>query len=465
MLLNLSDDQEFFRETTERFLTEQVPPDALRALRDDPTGFDPAYWRRGAELGWTSLLVSEEHGGGTISGAGLVDLGLVAYEFGRHAAPGPLAGGQRGRRDPERARRRARRAGRPALRGGHRHLVRARRSARRRWRADRARPAATGTDLVLRGEARPVESAGQADHLLVTCRDERTASTQVLVPAATPGVTVGADADGRPDPALRHRDLRRRATVPATRSSGTPARPRADVDRQFQLLIVLLNAESVGAMQAAFDMTVEWAFDRYSFGRPLASYQALKHRFADMFMWLEASHAISDAACAAVGDGRRRRGRAGERGQGVHRPVRRRARAGLRADARRHRRHVRARPPPVPAPRHRRTARSPARRPTTASASRHCSTRGTGRRHERVAGRASGGASEVEDLESFRQRARAFIRANLRQVTPEELRWDATAPTRRRSWPPSPATGSSSACCSTPAWPASASRAPTAARA
>ena len=62
----------------------------------------------------------------------------------------------------------------------------------------------------------------------------------------------------------------------------------------------MLNAESVGAMQTGFDMTVEWAFDRYSFGRPLASYQALKHRFADMFSWLEASHAISDAACAAT---------------------------------------------------------------------------------------------------------------------------------------------------------------------
>src|SRR5262249_14221723 len=44
----------------------------------------------------------------------------------------------------------------------------------------------------------------------------------------------------------------------------------------------------------------EWAFDRYSFGRPLASYQALKHRFADMASWLEGGHAISDAAAVAV---------------------------------------------------------------------------------------------------------------------------------------------------------------------
>jgi alkylation response protein AidB-like acyl-CoA dehydrogenase len=47
-------------------------------------------------------------------------------------------------------------------------------------------------------------------------------------------------------------------------------------------------------------MTVEWAFDRYSFGRPLASYQELKHRFADMKTWLEASHAMVTAAARAV---------------------------------------------------------------------------------------------------------------------------------------------------------------------
>ena len=74
------------------------------------------------------------------------------------------------------------------------------------------------------------------------------------------------------------------------------------VARQRHYAAVIGTAESVGAMQAAFDMTVAWAFDRYSFGRPLASYQALKHRFADMKSWLEASHAITDAAAVAVAD-------------------------------------------------------------------------------------------------------------------------------------------------------------------
>ena len=90
MLLAPSEDQDFLRDTTDRFLTDQAPPSELRRLRDDPAGFTPDYWRRGCELGWTSLLVGEEHGGGSVSGDGLVDLTLIAHEFGRHAAPGPV---------------------------------------------------------------------------------------------------------------------------------------------------------------------------------------------------------------------------------------------------------------------------------------------------------------------------------------------------------------------------------------
>ena len=90
MQLNLTPDQEFFRDNTAKFLNEHATPTEIRRLRDEPDGFVADYWRRGAELGWTSLLVDEAHGGGSISGNGLGDLALVADEFGRHAAPGPL---------------------------------------------------------------------------------------------------------------------------------------------------------------------------------------------------------------------------------------------------------------------------------------------------------------------------------------------------------------------------------------
>ena len=298
MLLNLSEDQQFFRENTDRFLSEQVPPDAVRALRDDRRGFDLTYWRRGAELGWTSLLVDEEHGGGTISGAGLVDLSLVAYAFGRRAAPGPLAmtnvvAATLSRRDA------APDVLAALLSGEGIATWCAPVSGPQGWRST-VEVRTDGNDLVLQGEARPVEAAGAAGHLLVTCRDaDGVGTTQVLVPASTSGVGLTP---------MQTVDLTRRFSVvtfddvrvSADAVIGTAGQATADVDRQFLIYLVVLNAESAGAMQTGFEMTVEWAFDRYSFGRPLASYQALKHRFADMMSWLEASHAVSAAACAAV---------------------------------------------------------------------------------------------------------------------------------------------------------------------
>ena len=301
MLITPTEDQQFFRQTTDRFLAEHAPPDALRRLRDEADGFGRDYWRRGAELGWTSLLVDEAHGGGTISGAGLVDLSLVAYEFGHHAAPGPLlatnvvasvlsdagAGGTQS----------------DLLDG----LLSG--TAIATWCAPGfgARPGewrtgvqieSDGSDVVLRGTVRPVEYAVQADHFLVTARDGD-GLTQVLVPASSAGVSVQA---------METVDLSRRfgavtfdgVRVGADALVGARGGASHAVERQMRHVLTILNAEAVGCMQTGFDMTVEWAFDRYSFGRPLASYQALKHRFADMMTWLEGGHGISDAACAAV---------------------------------------------------------------------------------------------------------------------------------------------------------------------
>jgi alkylation response protein AidB-like acyl-CoA dehydrogenase len=302
MLVTLTPEQELFRETTGRFLEEREPTSALRRWRDHPDGFDRGYWRAGAELGWTSMLVDEAHGGGTVSGAGLVDLSLVAYEFGQHAAPGPL--------NPTNvvAAFLAEHDARPdvlsdLLSGtavaawcgpmvetgvlGWRPTVALRRE---------------GAALVLEGTVEVVEYAAQADHLLVTAQ-EGAGATQVLVPPATAGLTVTP---------LRSVDLTRRfarvtcrgVRVGSETVVGEPEGAGPDVTRQFRRALAVLNAEAVGALQAGFDMTVEWAFNRYSFGRPLASYQALKHRFADMLTWLEASHAVSDAACQAAGEGR-----------------------------------------------------------------------------------------------------------------------------------------------------------------
>ena len=68
-----------------------MPLTAVRALADDPAGFDRGWWARGCDLGWTSLLVAEADGGGSLGGEGVLDLVIVAEEMGRLVSPGPLA--------------------------------------------------------------------------------------------------------------------------------------------------------------------------------------------------------------------------------------------------------------------------------------------------------------------------------------------------------------------------------------
>ncbi len=300
----LSSDQELLRDTTARFLSDRVGlMHQRKVLRHDAAGFDPDYWTQGCELGWTMLLASEEDGGGSVSGRGAVDLAMIAYEFGKAAAPGPLVdcnvavsalSGQAG--DLQQA------ALGELLTG--QAIASVCMGAAPWLAANEASVTITqdGTDLLIEGKVKPAESAAQAAYLLVSGTSEYGAS-QVLIPADTPGVTI------KP---LKAIDVTRRfaavsfdsVRVPASALLGAYGGADAALARQVQVAAVILSAEAVGAMDAAFDMTLDWAFNRYTFGRAIASYQALKHRFADMKSWLEASHAISDAAAEAVADGK-----------------------------------------------------------------------------------------------------------------------------------------------------------------
>lgn len=302
MDLRLTDDQQLFRETTRKFLESTSSLEMVRKLADtEPAGFDRKWWKRGAELGWVSMLVAEDDGGGSVSGHGLLDLVLVAEEMGRLVSPGPLlptnvvAGA-------------IARAGTPAQRQRLLpDLVNG--DAVAAWcvgtpaagigtAGGRVEAVPQGDGYLLNGSTGPVEAAGQADHLLVTT-GTGDGVTQLLVASDAPGVTV-VGAHGL--------DLVRRfaqvqfdqVAVSRDEVLGGPGDVTADVERQLQIAAVLQVAEMVGALDRAFEFTVEYAFDRYSFGRPLASYQALKHRFADLKTWLEASHATATAAARAV---------------------------------------------------------------------------------------------------------------------------------------------------------------------
>jgi alkylation response protein AidB-like acyl-CoA dehydrogenase len=125
---------------------------------------------------------------------------------------------------------------------------------------------------------------------------------QFLVPTDAPGVRIvpQQSVDLVKQYARVHFDG---VIVEPAAAVGSAAETAALIDRQSQIAQVLQCAEVVGIAQTVFDFTVQWALDRHTFGRPLASYQALKHGFADMKLWLEACRATTAAAVAAVAAG------------------------------------------------------------------------------------------------------------------------------------------------------------------
>ena len=303
MDLALSEDQDFFRETTRKFLESEMPIETVRKLADDPAGFQRDWWRRGAEMGWTSMLVPEQHGGGSLAGEGLIDLVIVAEEMGRLVTPGPLlatnvvasAVAERGTAEQQQALL-------PGIVSGDTLATWALYEPGGRWQADELAVEAIAKDdgFVIRGTKSPVEAAGQVDHFLVTARTDG-GLTQLLVPAATAGITVTPMESL--DLVRRYAELRfEDVFVPASAVLGEAGSAAGDVERQLEIAVALQLAETVGAVDRIFEVTLEWMFDRFSFGRPLASYQALKHRFADMKLWHEANQAAAAGVARAVQD-------------------------------------------------------------------------------------------------------------------------------------------------------------------
>ncbi len=305
MDLELTDDQELFRETTAKYIERTCPLSTVREWAEkEPAGYPTAWWRQGAELGWTSLLVSEDDGGGSVSGHGLLDLTLVAEVMGHWVSPGPLlptnvvaAALSEFATEAQKERYL------PGLLSGENIATWCLAEPRHPGLPDAVTLTAArrGDEFVLSGKKAPAEAAAEAGFFVVAALVDG-AVTQFVVEADTPGVSVVA-AEGI--------DLVRRfATVSFDNVVVGPQAVLGDVggaapqiERLFELAVALQCASMVGVTDHVLAFTLAYSFDRYSFGRPLASYQALKHRFADMKLWTEACLGTSAAAARAV-DGR-----------------------------------------------------------------------------------------------------------------------------------------------------------------
>lgn len=291
-----------FASTAQAFLEKEASLARVRQLHAAGTSFEPSWWQRAADLGWAGLLVPEDLGGGSVSGYGVEDLALIAEQVGRTVAPGPLhpvstvlAGLAEAPENHENFI--------EQLVSGETVASWAVYEPGRPWAplypGVTATPTASG--FRIDGVKDRVEAGAESTVLLVVAHCEG-AVRQFLVPTDAAGVTLEPQ---------RSVDLVKRyarvqfngAEVAASAVVGTAAQTATLIGRQSQIAAILQCAEIVGVLETVLGFTTQWAFDRHSFGRPLASYQALKHRFADLKIWLEACRATTAAAITAVGAG------------------------------------------------------------------------------------------------------------------------------------------------------------------
>ncbi len=292
-----------FASTAQSFLDKEVPLSRIRELHRDGIAFDRGWWQRAAELGWASLLVPEELGGGSVSEDGVADLALVAERTGKTVAPGPLhpvSAVLAGLADAENADRHTDVI--EALVSGAAIASWAVYEPGRQWNPLQPRLTATATAGGFRidGVKDRVEAGADSDLLLVVAATDG-GPRQFLVRTNAPGIRVETQ---------RCIDLVKTyakvsfdgVEVDESAAVGSPAQTPALITRQTQIALVLQCAETVGILDTVFDMTVQWGFDRHSFGRPLVSYQALKHKYADLKIQLESCRATTRAAGAKVGE-------------------------------------------------------------------------------------------------------------------------------------------------------------------
>ncbi|MFV3073445.1 acyl-CoA dehydrogenase family protein [Niveispirillum fermenti] len=279
MNFEFSDDVTAMRQEVRRFLADRLPPGTVRQQMEQGPVIDRPLWSEMAAMGWLGLTIPEQHGG---SGLGHEALCMLAEEMGAFLPPVPFAStlylvaeavlafgspAQQAEWLPKLADGSvagtfalAEGAGEPAA-----GTIRARVAAGR-----------------LSGMKVPVHDAAAAGLLLVAARDVEGEVGLFLVAGDAPGI--------RRTP-LRTLDIARDAArldfqdVPAEPLPGAAGWPA--IARLLDRAAVPLAFEQVGGARAALEMAVAYAMDRFAFGRPIASLQAIKHKLADIYVAVE----------------------------------------------------------------------------------------------------------------------------------------------------------------------------------
>ncbi|MEX1207851.1 MAG: acyl-CoA dehydrogenase family protein [Acidimicrobiia bacterium] len=300
-----SEEQEMLRDTARRFLEAKSPSEVVRRLMETEEGFDAALWAEISSQGWQAMAIPEEYGG---AGFTFMEQAILMEEMGRALFPSPflstvvlgadliLTTGTEEQKQEFL----------PGIAAGERTVAIAQVEANGSWGADGITMVAKrdGSDLILDGTKSFVVDGHTADTLIVVVRTDDTTDAEHGISL----VVVDAGAGGITRRRLETMDMTRKQAeiafsnvrVPARAVLGTEGAGWGALQNTLNRAIVALAFEQVGGAQKCLEMSVQYAKDRVQFGRPIGSFQAIKHKCADMLVDVESAKSAAYYAGWAV---------------------------------------------------------------------------------------------------------------------------------------------------------------------
>jgi alkylation response protein AidB-like acyl-CoA dehydrogenase len=308
MNLGVSTEQQELRESVHRFLAERAPLTKVRELMETADGTDPDVWRQAsAQLGLPGIAVPEEYGG---AGFSFAEQAIVLEELGAALFTGPYlasavlaAGALLASDDTE-----AKKDLLPGIAAGETVAALAFTEDGGSWDPASIRLAAaknaaaktTGNDWRLDGHKSFVLDGHAADLILVVAA---TGSDGKLSLFAVAGTANGLTRRALPTLDQTRKLARLEFDHTPARLVGEAGAARAVLDHTLDVAAIALAAEQLGGAQRALDMAVAYAKVRQQFGRPIGSFQAIKHRCADLLLEVESLRSAVGYAAAAVAAG------------------------------------------------------------------------------------------------------------------------------------------------------------------
>ncbi len=288
-----SEEQEELRATARRFLEQKAPSAVVRRIMESDEGFDRSLWDENAAMGWQAMAIPERYGG---AGFGFIELVVLLQEMGRALYPSPFfssvilgAYTLLESSDEEHKEKLL-----PGIASGEHRVALAITEQAGRW-----------DDQGIELEALPDSGDWVLEGTKSFVVDGHTAETLIVAARTSPGpggislfVVSGEDAARR---ALDTMDTTRKLAEVTFDSLRLPGDALLGVEgggwpiltRVLDLASVALAAEAVGGAERCLEMSVEYAKTRVQFGRPIGSFQAIKHKCADMLLEVESAKSAS----------------------------------------------------------------------------------------------------------------------------------------------------------------------------